>query len=320
MSDQALPILFKQRMELIIPEESFTKCWESFHEPKKVCFRINTLVQPDSSHVVDSLSDAGFSLSEIPWQANTFTVPPEQRSSLVESDAFSNAEIYIQNPSSALAVYFLDPQPGETILDLTAAPGGKTILIAQRMKNEGTLAAVESVRNRFFRLKANLVKNGVHNSRCYLADGRAIQRKTPERFDRVLLDAPCSGESRFHVSDPASWQYWSKKKISESARKQKGLLRSAFNCLKPGGTLVYCTCSFAPEENEAIVGSLLKKFSDQLTLCKIQSPVSNGQRGITTFENLKLTDELNRCLRVLPNQTYDGFFIALIQKNSRGES
>lgn len=87
--------------------------------------------------------------------------------------------------------------------------------------------------------------------------GERLEKKTPERFDRVLLDAPCSGESRIHQDDPASWQHWKLRKIKEQARKQYGLIRSAFAALKPGGTLLYCTCSFAPEENEAVVSDFL---------------------------------------------------------------
>jgi 16S rRNA (cytosine1407-C5)-methyltransferase len=108
-----------------------------------------------------------------------------------------------------LAPLALAPRPGETVLDLAAAPGGKTLQLAALMQNSGRLSAVEAVKGRFFRLRANLERGGVTNARTFLMDGRAVGRKCPEMFDRVLLDAPCSSEARFSRLDPRSWAHWS---------------------------------------------------------------------------------------------------------------
>ena len=147
-----------------------------------------------------------------------------------------------------LATLVLDPQPGEDVLDLAAASGGKTLHIAAKMRNEGKLSAVGPVRGQSFKLQTNLKRYGSEITRTYMTNGRTVGKKTPERFDRVLLDAPCSDESRIHQDDPESWQHWKLRKIKEQARKQYGLIRSASAALKPGGTLLYCTCSFAPEK------------------------------------------------------------------------
>ena len=313
-ANNELPAPFKERLAEILPPERFEDCWQSFAQRKRTAFRVNGLLA-DSSFVAAELKRRQLDLRPITWLAGGYSIPFEQREVLTNGDLVASRQIYIQNPSSAFAVKVLDPQPGEMILDLAAAPGGKTILIAEWMKNEGQISAVESVRNRFFRLKDNLDQHGVKIAKCYLADGRSIGRKTPERFDRVLLDAPCSGESRIHATDPKSWRFWSEKKIKEAARKQKGLIRSALACLKPGGRLVYCTCSFAPEENEAIVGRLLREFECRIEIESIDPPIENIQAGLSHFRKHEYQTEVSNAVRVLPDNLYDGFFVCRFRKN-----
>ena len=154
-------------------------------------------------------------------------VPNQQRRALTETAACRAGRIYIQNPASMIPPLLLDPQPGEWILDLGAAPGSKTLQMAGMMVNRGKISAVESVRGRFFRLRANLEKHGATLVQTYLKDGIKVWRNCPEQFDRVLLDAACSAEGRFNVNRPSSYGYWSTKKIREMQRKQKRLLFSA---------------------------------------------------------------------------------------------
>jgi len=210
----------------------------------------------------------------------------------------------------------LDPQPGEEVLDLAAAPGGKTLHLAARMGNQGRIAAVEAIRERFYKLRTLLQRHGATMVDTYLADGRSIGRKTPERFDRVLLDAPCSCESRFAPSQPDSCRYWSPRKIKESARKQKGLLRSAADCLRPGGTLLYCTCTFAPEENELVVASLLDDVGDAMEVVPFDSPVANVQPGLTEWEGRPLPYTLRHSLRILPTAQMDAAYLCKLVKRA----
>ena len=223
-----------------------------------------------------------------------------------------NGQIYIQNPASYFAVSILAPQPDEEILDLAAAPGGKTLAIAARMHNTGRLAAVEPIRGRFFRMQANLQRCGVTNVDFYQRDGRSVGRAVPERFDRVLLDAPCSSESRMNWLDASTYQHWSPRKVKETQRKQKSLIRSAYAALKPGGTLLYCTCSFAPDENELVVASLLKKTDAQLMPIAEYPP--NSMPGLTQWLGKLLNENLALTLRVLPDGPWDGFYVAKIFK------
>ena len=174
----------------------------------------------------------------------------------------------------------LSPQSEECILDLGAAPGSKTLQLAELMGNQGNIWAVESVRGRFFRLRDNLARHGAENVQTHLADGTRIWRRHPEHFDRVLLDAPCSSEGRFRADAPKTYAYWSEKKIAEASRKQRRLCYSAVQCLKPGGVLVYSTCTFAPEENEAIINRVLRQFAGALTVEDIALPFANAAVGL----------------------------------------
>ena len=166
---------------------------------------------------------------------------------------------------------------------------------------------------RFHRLRANLSRCGVTAVEFYLADGRSIGRKVPERFDRVLLDAPCSSESRIRLDEPASYAQWSPRKTREMVRKQRGLIRSAFLALKPGGEMIYCTCAFSAEENELIVDYLLRR-EPEAVLLEPALPAGQSLPGLTSWRGKSLDPRLAACRRILPDDLFDGFFIARISK------
>ncbi len=231
---------------------------------------------------------------------------------LTHSNAANDASIYIQNPSSLLAVRALAPQEEQEVLDLAAAPGGKTIAMAVAMRNSGRIAAVESVKARFFRLQANVERCGVSNVDFYLRDGRGVGRAVPERFDKVLLDAPCSSEARIRWFDASSYAHWSRRKVKEAQRKQKRLLRSAYDALKPGGSLVYCTCSFSVAENEAVVHHLLQASDAQVQPLELDLPPHKA--GVTTWRGKAMPPSLAQTIRVLPDAVWDGFYLALLRK------
>lgn len=267
------------------------------------CFWINPL-RPSS------LTGADFGAVAIDELPDVFCVGMDNP--ITQRSAAENGELYIQNPASFFAVRVLAPTENEEVLDLAAAPGGKTIAMAARMQNTGRIAAVEPIRGRFHRMQANLSRCGVTNVQFYLRDGRGVGRAVPERFDRVLLDAPCSSESRMRWQDPKTYQHWSLRKVRETQRKQRSLLRSAYAALKPGGVLVYCTCSFAPEENEVVVDSLLGKSDAQLL--SIDGAPRNSLPGLTHWAGKNLRPELTLSRRILPNSIWDGFYLARIAK------
>ncbi len=310
----SLPDLFLRRLGHIVPAAMLPPVLASFRQTKAVTFRINTL-RGEVEEIRKGLLQAGFSLSPLPWPGYAFEVPPEQKRALTESIFFSQGWIYIQNPSSLLAVETLAPRPGEEILDLCAAPGGKTSHLAMLMGDQGRIAAVEPVRERYFRLRANLQRLGITIARCYRMDGRSVGRKTPERFDRVLIDAPCSSEARFRTEDPDSFAHWGLRKIRECARKQKRLLMAGADALKPGGRLLYCTCSFAPEENEAVVDHVLRRL-EHLRVVPIELPAAGlqMQNGLDRWQEDRFDPQVRHAVRILPDRRFDGFFLCLMEK------
>lgn len=297
----ALSTLF-ERLRSIYGDEEASRIAGTMRAPKRVGYVCNPLVEP--ADLPEGERVAGLD--------GCFAVPAENRQTLLGDPVVSGGAVYPMNPSSLLAVQQLRVAEGQEVLDLAAAPGGKTLQLAIAMENTGRIAAVEPVKGRFHRMRANLDRCGVTNTQFYLADGRSIGRKVPERFDRVLLDTPCSSESRIRLDEPASYAHWSPRKTREMVRKQRGLIRSAYQALKPGGEMVYCTCAFSVEENELVVDYLLSRepMADLLTLDV------TGVPGLTEWKGKGLDARLTRTRRVLPDDLFDGFFIARIQRRA----
>ncbi len=308
-----LPSEFVERLRAIVPPERWDAVWQALHTEKGVGARINPLKAEGGPRLFERLKNAGLAVQPLGGLQGGFWVPAGQKSALSHRPEAETGEIYIQNPSSQWVGQLVGAQPGEEVLDLAAAPGSKTTQLAAMMDNTGYLAAVEAIKPRYFRLQDNLKRMGVENCRTFLADGRSIGHKVPERFDRVLLDAPCSSEGRISALDADSFAHWSPRKIKEQSRKQRGLILSAWRALKPGGVLTYATCSFAPEENERTVAYLLKKHPEA-ELLPIELPFDNWQPGLTTWQGKAFPEALQHARRILPTALFDGFFVAQIKK------
>ena len=316
MSESTAPLLpngFLDRLTQIVPGSHRAEVWESFRTPKRTAFRVTDL-RSDSPCVAEQLSRLGVEWRPFPWHAMAGSVAPEDRRRLLEFRDRSGHAIYIQNPASMLVALSVEARPGEQVLDLAAAPGGKAILLAEQMQNRGYLALVERVRSRFFKLQRQIRDHGVTIAKLFLADGRTIGRKTPDRFDRVLIDAPCTGEARFRDADPPSWGHWSARKLREQSRKQKGLLQSGLQSLRPGGTLVYATCSFAPEENEAVVDHVLRRNAGSVEVVPLRLPITRIMPGLTIWQEQRFDDSLIHAVRILPDDRFDGFFLVKLRK------
>jgi 16S rRNA (cytosine1407-C5)-methyltransferase len=161
----------------------------------------------------------------------------------------------------------LNPQPGEKVLDLTAAPGSKTTQLSCLMKNEGQITANDENPIRLEKMKANLELQEASNVALLPpGDGGMVWKNRFEAFDRVLLDAPCSSEGRFQLEEPSTFGYWKNDTNRRMAKDQRRLFKSAFLSLKPGGTMVYSTCTFAPEENEMVLNWALETYGDALAI------------------------------------------------------
>ncbi len=195
----------------------------------------------------DFLREAPFALRAVPWAEEGFYYEPSEqpgRHMLHEAGAF-----YIQEPSAMAVVPLLDPQPGERILDLCAAPGGKSTHIAGRMRGQGLLVSNEIVPSRAKVLSQNIERLGVANCVVCREEPARIAALFPAFFDRVLVDAPCSGEGMFRKDETAIAE-WSAENVALCAARQRDILREAAKTVRPGGVLVYSTCTFSEAEDE----------------------------------------------------------------------
>jgi 16S rRNA (cytosine1407-C5)-methyltransferase len=315
MGDLAAPLpeRFVARLRAILPAARCAPCLRTFGAEPATALRVNTLVAPAAA-VADELTATGLDLRPLPWRADAYLVPAAQRRSLTETAACAEGRVYLQNPSSMVPPQVLDPQPDEEVLDLAAAPGGKTLQLACQMGGRGRIAAVERSRSRYFRLRALLALHRAGCVRAYLKDGAQVWRSCPERFDRVLLDAPCSGEARFTTHDPATYAHWHERRLGPLQRLQSRLLDSAVHSLRPGGVLVYSTCSFAPEENEEVVDQALERADGALAVEAVELPFADVQAGLTEWRNRRLRPELAAAARILPDGVMMGFFVCRLRK------
>lgn len=209
---------------------------------------------------------------------------------------------YIQEPSAMCVAQIADPQPGEVVLDLCAAPGGKSTQLAGRMAGEGLLVCNEIVPNRAKILAQNIERMGVKNAVVLNHSPQELEARFPAFFDRIVVDAPCSGEGMFHKEEAALTE-WSPENVQMCAQRQRDILACAVNMLCPGGVLVYSTCTFAPAEDEDMIRWLLDKYPD-LTLQPIDTAALDISDG-----------EIRGTGRIYPHrQRGEGHFVARLMK------
>ncbi len=309
---QSLPPFFLERLQKIIPPNHFARCLKSFEEQLRVSVRINTLKikRQDALRILKSKS---VSIKEVDWCGEALLINGATRRELGEEDLVKNGCLYMQSLSSMLPSLILEPKPGERVLDMCAAPGSKTTQIAAIMRNQGEIVAIERVKDRFYKLKSVVKHLGADTITFHLMDARKYQAKD-QLFDRILVDAPCSSEGRFKISNKKTYFYWSLRKIKEMAHKQKGLLLAASRLLKIGGVLVYSTCSFAPEENEAVVDWLLRKTKGTIRVENIDFPEIERYDSLSEWNGKAFDKTISHCLRVLPDEQMEGFFVAKLAK------
>ncbi len=245
-----LPEAFFQRIMRQLGGE-YNAFLEALERPRAVALRVNPLK-------CDSLS-LPFMGAGVPWEPLGYYYAPTARPGL---HPYHEAGVYyLQEASAMSAVALLDPQPGERILDLCAAPGGKSTQIAGRMQGKGFLLSNECEWKRAKILAQNMERLGVANAIVSSSYADTLAPKLEGFFDRILVDAPCSGEGMFR-KEAAAVTDWSQETVEMCARRQKEILPYAAQMLRPGGRLVYSTCTFAPEENEEMVCWFLENHPD----------------------------------------------------------
>lgn len=248
-------------------------------------------------------------LEKIPWTLHGYWVL-HSNISIGALHEYLRGYYYIQGPASMIPPYVLAPRPKEIVADLAAAPGGKTTQMAQLMKNTGTIIAIEKDNRRIKALVSNIRRLGVKNTIVLNMDARKI-KEFNDYFDKVLLDAPCTGEGLI----PLKPERKTSRTISDLRKMhmfQVELLNLAIKITRPGGTIVYSTCSIAPEENEYVLFKALEK-NENIKILKIQLPI--GVSGLEEYKNIEFGKEFKYTRRFYPYLTgTEGFFIALLKK------
>ncbi|MBT4384151.1 RsmB/NOP family class I SAM-dependent RNA methyltransferase [Candidatus Peregrinibacteria bacterium] len=221
--------------------------------------RANSL-KSSKDEVAKWLTDSGYEVTDSPFSSDGIEITGRGERLSLKLPYYAGFT-YPQDPSSMFAIDVLDPQPGENVIDMTAAPGGKTTHIAQRMKNTGVLLANDLDKKRLKALHSNLERLGVWNAVVTRLPAHKLSLFYPEKFDRVLLDPSCSGEGLLVTRDGKE-SFWNRKGLKRYANDQFSLLCSAFRLLKPGGRLVYSTCTLNDVENDGVVQKLIDRFEE----------------------------------------------------------
>lgn len=269
--------------------------------PRRLSIRVNTLKSQQKFE------------QPIEWAPNCYWFDGD-RSELTHSKDFEEGRIYLQNAASFIPPTLLDLKPSHRILDMCAAPGGKASHIAALTGNKAELWVNDNSRARLNRMVSNLQNLGVkpHNTTLYAVD--TLRHQLPhEYFDRILLDAPCSGEGMITLDDPHALDHWSVAQIKRLQRIQKKAIATAWELLRPGGVLVYSTCTMAPEENEAVVDYLLRK-QENAQLLPIELDLPNRIPTVKTWNNKTFSNDLSNCLRLGPSEDIEAFFVAVFRK------
>ncbi len=281
---------------------------------RKQSIRLNPL-RGEVSTTAAELTKLGWLGAPYTWAAHCYdlNVPVEQ---IRDHELITSGKVFIQNAASWLPVIALDPQPGEKILDLCAAPGGKTSHIAAITNNQAYITANDNSRPRLAKMQANFGRLDVTPAQISLYDATQIGRKLDsDTYDKILLDAPCSGEGLMHYDRAKDFESWSVAHIKRLSKLQKQILGQAWYLLKVGGTLVYSTCTMAPEENEVVVDYLLRTHPEAQVL-PFDLPLSNRVPALSGWNDRAFQPQLQGSMRLVPSQHIEAFFVCVLRKTA----
>ena len=309
-------IVFKPKF---IERYSALTNWEEFKRynlaflPRSI--RVNTL-KANVADVKKSIESKGWILEQIPWCKEGFWIHHPDRRDVGNLLEHKLGYIYVQEAASMIPPLFLEPQPGELILDMCAAPGSKTSQIAAMMQGKGLLLANDYRGQRIQSLGINLQRTGVTNCVVTLMNG---ERFSGLHCDRILVDAPCSGTGTIRKS-LKTIRIWNPRMLRKISNQQKKLLLNAWKNLKPGGIVVYSTCSLEPEENEAVVSWLLHEVDDA-SVEKVDLPGLKIGAPVMEFNGETYHPDVSKVSRIWPqDNNTEGFFVAKLHKKDKNNS
>ena len=316
-----IPEEFEMKMKKLLGSE-YEEFLASYDRPRNFGLRVN--VDKISSEEFEKI--APFHLTKIPWTENGYYY--EEQDMPARHPFYYAGMYYLQEPSAMTPASRLVSQPGDKVLDLCAAPGGKATELGARLHGKGVLVANDISASRAKALLKNIEVFGIRNSFVVNEVPAKLAENFPEFFDKILVDAPCSGEGMFR-KDPAVAKVWDGNKPFECAKQQKEIITRAAQMLAPGGDMLYSTCTFSPEENEQVIQFLLDS-RDDMEIREIQpyEGFAPGRPDVAyegwdreDSDNSKMgTPDLKKCVRIWPHKMAgEGHFLALLHKRAAGD-
>lgn len=274
---------------------------QGYLEKRPVTLRANTL-KTNVDNIKKALNESNIKYKEVIWSKDALIIEEADENKIRELNIYNNGEIYLQSLSSMLPPIILSPKENENILDMAAAPGGKTTQVSALSNGKALITACEKNKVRSERLKYNIEKQGANGICVLVEDARKLNSFLS--FDKILLDAPCSGSGTICLNDEKLERYFKEELIDRSSRVQFELLKKAVEILKPGHEMIYSTCSILKNENENNLLKILKSGKVEIV------PIS--EEIFRDIQVLPVTIEGTIC--VCPSKLYEGFFIAKLRK------
>ena len=274
---------------------------EGYSKKRFTTFRVNT-IKAKVEEIEEVLKQKEISFDKVSWSKDVFILKENDESDVEALDIYKEGKIYLQSLSSMLPPIILEPQEGKDILDMAAAPGGKTTQMAALSNNKAHITACEMNNIRIEKLKYNVEKQGATCVYVMQKDSRQIDDFFS--FDQILLDSPCSGSGTLYLENPNINKYFTKVLVEKSTKAQFALLKKALRILKPGEEMVYSTCSILKEENEDIVRKAMSTAKCEIVKIEFE--------GMECLPLLPVDIEGTLCIK--PDEYYEGFYVAKIRK------
>ena len=296
-----LPNFLEEKLKKQYSSEEIEKITNGYTSNRIMSLRINT-IKTSKDKVENELKQNNIKFTEVSWYNEALIIENINENDIRKMNMYTNGEVYLQSLSSMIPVIVLEPKPGENILDMAAAPGGKTTQISAITNNQALITACEKNKIRADRLRYNLEKQGAIGVNILNADASHLDSFFS--FDRILLDAPCSGSGTINLNNEKDMKFFNEELINRSVKTQFELLKKAIQILKPGHEMVYSTCSILKEENEENIKKILKNNKVELI------PINRDK-----FKNIEiLSTDLPETITVTPTEKYEGFFVAKLRK------
>ena len=300
MEMEKLPDFLLTKLNKDYSQEEVIRILEGYKTKRILSFRVNT-IKTTAEEIEQELIKNEIKYERVKWSKDAFIVLNKKENEIQEMDIYKNGKIYLQSLSSMLPPIVLNPMPKNDILDMAAAPGGKTTQIAALSNNEANITACEINKIRVERLKYNLDKQGASSVFVMLEDARNIDNFFS--FDQILLDSPCSGSGTININENNLNEYFTTELVERSKKLQIALIKKAIKILKSGKEMVYSTCSILKEENEDIIRKVL---NEGIEIVPIEFD------GKETLPQLSTTIKGTLC--ICPTKYYEGFFIAKLRR------